>query len=519
MKGLQELVFGIKAGYSYFYCESQEIEKTTRDISEGLTAYFAENTNGIDYKVYVWDFESTNAMGESQFNNPDDALLLLEDVREGIDKVPVGAILIAQNYNWFLTAPDGECAKDKTTWLLNRAEKFSSPEFRKIFIIVGSTAFNKAIPDILQRDFARIEFPMPGPEEIEKIYNFIVDSARANPKFVEPEEKEKARIISGAKGLTYSEIVKVFSYAIVKGKGIFDPKTVEELRAEEINSTPGLSIRHYEKSLNDLKGYEVAKEIVQEWIDDPEAKGIMLLGPAGVGKTHFCQALAGHYNRLIIEMEFAQLMGDGLVGQAEKAMKRALDVITANANPAAPTILFIDEIEKGLAGTSGAGGQGGSNDGGTTDRSNAQFLKFLSDARPKGIYIVASCNDIERLPAAFVRAERWDCAPLFVDLPNAIERKAILAHYQGVFGLDLSFEPMDMAGWSGAEIKTWCKLAAKKLSLGKNVSEADTMVVAVSKTMSKEIDYLRKWKDGRTIAANRPTVVNQSIVNNRKIDM
>lgn len=174
------------------------------------------------------------------------------------------------------------------------------------------------------------------------------------------------------------------------------------------------------------------------------------------------------------------------------------------------------EIEKGLAGTSGAGNSGGARDGGTTDRSNAQFLKFLSDARPKGIYIVASCNDIERLPAAYVRAERWDTAPIFVDLPNREEQAAILKHYQKVFSVTVS--PANMAGWTGAEIKAWCKLAAKKISKGKAANEADELIVPISKTMSNEIDYLRKWKEGRTVPATRKQIFKEA-KQVRKLDL
>jgi SpoVK/Ycf46/Vps4 family AAA+-type ATPase len=197
-------------------------------------------------------------------------------------------------------------------------------------------------------------------------------------------------------------------------------------------------------------------------------------------------------------------------------MKKALDVVAANANPAAPIIVFVDEIEKGLAGTSGAGGQAGANDGGTTDRSNAQFLKFLSDARPKGIYFVASCNDIEKLPAAYVRAERWDTAPIFVDLPDKAEQMAILKHYQKVYGV--TAQPYEMGGWTGAEIKAWCKLARKKMDKSKDPNSADELIVPVSKTMSKEIDYLRKWKEGKTVPASRKTVVAVKKTD-RKIDM
>ncbi len=517
MKGIQELVFGIKSGYAYFYAESQEIQKTVEDIQVGLTEHFKANKNGLEYKVKTWDFETRNNAGESVYSDPDEALKMLENVQEGTDNVPVGTILLAKNLNWFLVDQYGECDKSKTSWLLNRAAKFSSPEYRKILIIIGNAPFGKAIPEILQRDFARIEFSLPDDDEIATIYKFIVDSAKSNPKFVEPDEKTMKRICSGAKGLTRSEIIKVFSYSIVKNKGIFDPKTVEDLRGEEINSTPGLSIRNYDKKLDDLKGYDIAKEIVEEFIDDPNAKGLILLGPAGVGKSHFCQALAAHYNRILIEMEFAQLMGDGLVGQAEKAMKRALDDIAANANPVAPVILFIDEIEKGLAGTSGAGGRGGANDGGTTDRSNAQFLKFLSDARPPGVYVVASCNDIERLPAAYCRTGRWDVSPIFVDLPSKEEQAAILKHYQKVHNVDVA--PKNMDSWTGAEIQAWCKLAAKKISKGKPANEADELILPIAKTMNKEIDYLRSWSKGRAISASRKTVAAQSAVSGRKLEM
>jgi AAA+ superfamily predicted ATPase len=516
MKNISELISGIRAGYSFFYAESQEINKTVKQLNNDLTAYYDANKNGINYKTKVWDFEFTNEAGESQFNNPEEILNELEFVQEGIDAVPVGRILIAKNMNWFLQDEYGNFNKVTVSWLLNRTNKFSSPEGRKVLIIVGNIAFEKAIPEPLKREFAQVEFALPDEKEIEEIFHFIVDSAKANPKFVMPTEKEKQRIIGGAKGLTHDEIVKVFSFAIVKNAGVFDPATVEDLRSAEINNTPGLSIRKYENSLNDLIGFDVAKEIVDEWIDDPEAKGIMLLGPAGVGKTHFCQSLAGHYNRLIIEMELSQMTGDGLVGQMEKAIKKALDVVRANANPAAPIILFIDEIEKGLAGTSSAGSNNSTRDGGTTERGMAQFLKFLSDNRPKGIYIVASCNDIEKLPAAYVRAERWDCAPIFVDLPNREEQVAILKHYQKVFSVTAS--PANMTGWTGAEIKAWCKLAAKKISKGKAANEADELIVPISKTMSNEIDYLRKWKEGRTVPATRKQIFKET-KQARKLDL
>lgn len=94
---------------------------------------------------------------------------------------------------------------------------------------------------------------------------------------------------------------------------------------------------------------------------------------------------------------------------------------------------------------------------------------------------------------------------------------AILKHYQKVYSI--TAQPYDMVGWTGAEIKAWCKLAAKKISRGKQANDADELIVAVSKTMAKEIDYLRNWKNGRTVPASRRAVVDQSAVKPRKLDM
>jgi hypothetical protein len=67
-------------------------------------------------------------------------------------------------------------------------------------------------------------------------------------------------------------------------------------------------------------------------------------------------------------------------------------------------------------------------------------------------------------------------------------------------------------------LKTWCKLAAKKVSIGKKANDADELVIPVAKTMAREIDYLLKWKEGRTIPANRRKVVEQK-VSGRKLDI
>jgi len=164
------------------------------------------------------------------------------------------------------------------------------------------------------------------------------------------------------------------------------------------------------------------------------------------------------------------------------------------------------EIEKGLAGV-GANQVG---DGGTTKRSMAQFLKFLSDSRPPGVYVIATCNNISSLPPEWVRAERWDAAPFFVDLPSNQEAKAILDFYRKKFGV--KGNPKDMKGWSGAEISSVCRIAAM---MGTDISKAEDFIIPVSSTMKSEIDALRKWSQGKTI----PSTITVTIGKNRAVEI
>ena len=163
MKGINELVLGIKSGYSFFYLESQEINRTVEDIKVCING-------GKERQIVVWDHESSDpSTGESKFNDPDEALLLLENMSGGSDNVPPNTVVIAKNYNWFLVDEYGNCNKSRTSWLLNRSAKFSRPEARKILIIVGNAPFDKAIPDVLKRDFAHIELELPDEKEIEQV--------------------------------------------------------------------------------------------------------------------------------------------------------------------------------------------------------------------------------------------------------------------------------------------------------------------------------------------------------------
>jgi len=465
MKGTQDLVFAIRAGYSFFYAESYEINKVHDELVEVLQAY--TNSKGeTPYKglVQTWDFEI--------HRDPEKVLEMLEDVDENRrDKVPPGTIVIAKNLDLFMNDEYGNPNKQLAVFLQNRAQIFSDPDYDKTLIVLGNNPFEKAVPDLIKRDFLRIEFPLPNEAEILELYDFIADSA--GEKFIHPDEKTKQQIIDSCKGLTAREITNILSYSYIKDAGTINPLTVAEKQAEEIASTPGLKIGIYDVTLDDLKGLDEMKEMAIDSIGDNDAKGMLVCGVAGVGKTHFGQAIAGAVKQKIIEMEPAQLEGEGLVGQKENAWKKALDVIKANA----PCILFIDEIEKGLAGVGGGATTGDT----STKKAASQLLKFLSG----------------------------DCAPFFCDLPSDEIKQEIFDHYMEVFNQKLKDEgsdfvitgkPTDTAGWSGAELKSLVRQAKIRK---RSINEVEHLIIPISVTMEAEIKALRQVSGKAMIPADK----------------
>lgn len=114
------------------------------------------------------------------------------------------------------------------------------------------------------------------------------------------------------------------------------------------------------------------------------------------------------------------------------------------------------------------------------------------------MFFIGTCNDASQLPAPFARAERFD-GVFFVDLPASDQRAAIWDIYLDHFGLDKSQDKPDDSNWTGAEIKSCCRLAAL---LEIPLVESAQNVVPVSVTSAEQIEHLRNWAEGRCLSAD-----------------
>src|SRR5688500_17787417 len=101
-----------------------------------------------------------------------------------------------------------------------------------------------------------------------------------------------------------------------------------------------------------------------------------------------------------------------LVGQTEANVRQALRV----ADAMSPCVLFVDELEKALAGAASSG----STDSGVSARLFGSLLTWLSD-HTSDVFFVGTSNDVSKLPPEFSRAERFD-GIFFLDLPGSEER-------------------------------------------------------------------------------------------------
>jgi SpoVK/Ycf46/Vps4 family AAA+-type ATPase len=179
-----------------------------------------------------------------------------------------------------------------------------------------------------------------------------------------------------------------------------------------------------------------------------------------------------------------------LVGQTEERPRQALAIVDAMA----PCVLMIDEIEKAFSGASGSS----PTDSGVAARMFGAVLSWLNDHQ-SSVFVVCTANDVSRLPPEFSRAERFD-GIFFLDLPTREQKDQIWQIYAQAYDLETPQRRPPDDAWTGAEIKSCCRLAAL---LDVPLVQAGQNVVPVAVTAAESVERLRTWATGRCLAADQ----------------
>jgi SpoVK/Ycf46/Vps4 family AAA+-type ATPase len=228
-------------------------------------------------------------------------------------------------------------------------------------------------------------------------------------------------------------------------------------------------------------------------------KGVLLLGVPGCGKSLCAKAVAHEWGLPLLKLDPGNLY-DKYIGDSEKNFKRAMQT----AERMAPIVLWIDELEKAFASASGDA------DGGVSNRIFGSFLSWLQD-RKGDVFVVATSNDVSKLPPEFIRKGRFD-EIFFVDLPRTDARMEIFRIHLGKRKQDeKSFDLAKLAaatdGFSGAEIEESIVSAMyAAFAEGRALATADLVAEAgrtrpLARIMSERLTALRQWAGERTVSA------------------
>jgi SpoVK/Ycf46/Vps4 family AAA+-type ATPase len=191
------------------------------------------------------------------------------------------------------------------------------------------------------------------------------------------------------------------------------------------------------------------------------------------------------------------------MGQSESNMRNALRL----AESLAPSILWIDEIEKGMSGLGGSD----ATDSGVTARVLSTFLTWMQE-RKATVFVVATANQVRRLPPEFLRKGRFD-EIFYIDLPTRPERAEIAAIHLARRKKDpTKFDVAGIAaaseGYTGADLEAAIKESVEEaFADGKECTTESVLsvmkrIVPLSVTMREEIAFLRQWQEGRARPAS-----------------
>jgi ATPase family associated with various cellular activities (AAA) len=388
------------------------------------------------------------------------------------------AILVLRNFHRFLGSAEIVQTLDS---------QIAAGKQNRTFVVILAPLVQ--IPVELEKQFVVVEHDLPGREQLESIACAIATEPGELPT-----GEDLSAVLDASAGLTRFEAEGAYSLSLVR-HGRLAADVLWELKTQTLKKSGLLTLHRGSESFADLGGLDALKTFCARALRPGRrprvnARGVLLLGPPGSGKSAFCKSLGHETGRPTLLLDIGTLLGS-LVGQSEANIRQALRLVDAMA----PCVVMIDEVEKALSGVASSG----MTDSGVTSRLFGSFLSWLND-HESDAFVVCTANDVSRLPPEFARAERFD-ATFFLDLPGASQKQAIWKLYLVQFGLDSEQGRPRDTDWTGAEIKACCRLAAL---LDLPLIEAAQNIVPVAVTAGEAVERLRTWASGRCLAADRP---------------
>jgi len=387
-------------------------------------------------------------------------------------------------------------------------DSFAAPGRLSTIVLVGASL---QLPAEIEPEVMRYELRLPGRAEYAGAIAAVVDSLRANGRAdvtLGPADYES--FADALNGLTLNQARQAIARVAIDDGRLesADLERVVEIKAQSLQDESLLEYYPVADNSYELGGFDNLRRWLarQRLAFGSEAadlnltapKGVMLVGVQGCGKSLAAKVIAREWQLPLLKLDAGRLY-DKFIGESEKNLRRTL----ATAESMAPVVLWIDEIEKGIA---PGGGQDG--DGGLSRRLFGTFLTWLQE-KSADVFVVATANDLSALPPELMRKGRFD-EIFFVDLPDAAEREAILGIHlrlrkQDPAGFDLARISEAADGFSGAELEqaviaSLLRSLQERRSLDTElVLEELAATVPLSRSRREDVERLRALASDRFV--------------------
>lgn len=379
-----------------------------------------------------------------------------------------------------------------------------------IFIVSSKLS----IPEELEDLITVFDMPLPTVPEIKSIMTEFTKDLD-----IDVSEDVLSEISLSFKGLNEFQIKQILNLAYQDGGCLdFDDKQLILSQKEQLIKKAGLlEMIPVHETIEDIGGLENLKEwlykkecifnqldkAIKFGVDIP--KGIMIVGMPGCGKSLAAKATAKLFEIPLVRLDVGRLLGK-YIGESEENMRKALKLSEAIS----PCVLWIDEIEKAF---SGVGGSGGGSD--VTTRLFGQFLTWMQE-KENTVFIVATANDISKIPPEFLRKGRFD-ELFYVDFPNDEERRKIIEIHLKKRNkwnkeLDIISLVKLTGGYNGADLEAIvkdaienCFIEGKEHLTTEDLKTAQRNIKSISSTLEKRIKEIKEAvKDMDLKPANNP---------------
>ncbi|MEV0251791.1 AAA family ATPase [Nocardia sp. NPDC050712] len=501
-RGLTQL---LQARFPLLYIETFEEQRVLDEI--------VATAAGMKTPRPVWRWSVTDGLaraGQAPERGSTDPIAALRTARQ----VGERAIFVFHDLHSFLGDQTRPADPQALRNLRDLVRAFRDGDLARTAILVSPVL---RIPPELEKDITVVDFALPGEPELRALLEGMI-AQNADTVAVYLDARGRDRLTKAALGLTLAEAENAFSLAMVKDTSLTASgvEVVLTEKAQTIRKSGLLELVRTDIGLDDVGGMAVLKSWLAKrqdaWLSEAAAyglaapKGVLITGVPGCGKSLTAKAVASAWGLPLIRLDIGRIFA-GLVGASEHNMRQAI----ATAEACAPCVLWVDEIDKGFAGTGGAG------DTGTSSRVFGTLLTWMQE-KTAPVFVMATANSIENLPPEFLRKGRFD-EIFFVDLPELADRQAIwLLHLRRrltgpAAGLELTEQllidlAVASAGFSGAEIEQvvvsglFDAYSERRALAAHDLFHAVQQTVPLSLLHQEQIAAVREWAKMRAVSAS-----------------